>query len=309
MDSALHIPPAAAITRELLTQALNKARDGIAIIDARQQGYPLIYVNRGFEILTGYTSGEIIGKNYQVLFGHDTGQPEIAVMLAAMEHGQDCAVTLRNYRKDGTMFRIRLAITPVHDAEGILTHWIGIQNESSGSTLVEDRPGFPVNTDPLVGVSNRRHFDERFASLLNVAQRIHSGMSMLMIDLDHFGPFNERYGKSAGDECLRLVGECIARTFNRTSDCVARYGGEEFAVVSFSSGIEALRHHARKLCEQVRTLSIPHNDSPHGVVTVSVGGVHRVPSRETTEELLIELANRELISAKNGGRDRVHITG
>ena len=128
-----------------------------------------------------------------------------------------------------------------------------------------------------------------------------------MIDLDHFKQFNERYGQSAGDECLRMVGGCIAKSFIRTSDCVARYGGEEFAVVSFSSGIEALRHHAQKLCEQVRALNIPHSDSPHGVVTISIGGIHRLPNRDTTEELLIEQAEQELHSAKRGGRDRVHI--
>ena len=134
-------------------------------------------------------------------------------------------------------------------------------------------------------------------------------MSVLMIDLDHFKSFNERYGHSAGDECLRLVGDCIANSFVRASDCVARYDGEEFAVVSFSSGIEALRLHAQKLCEQVRALNIPHSDSPHGVVTVSIGGIHRLPNRDTTAELLVELAIQELLSAKRSGRNRVHIIG
>jgi len=106
-----------------------------------------------------------------------------------------------------------------------------------------------------------------------------------------------------------LVGDCITKSFVRKSDCVARYGGEEFAVVSFSTGIEALRHHAQKLCEQVRALNIPHGDSPHGVVTISIGGVHRLPDRDTTEELLIALANQELLSAKYSGRDCVHIIG
>jgi diguanylate cyclase (GGDEF)-like protein len=106
-----------------------------------------------------------------------------------------------------------------------------------------------------------------------------------------------------------MVGDCIAKSFIRTSDCVARYGGEEFAIVSFSTGIEALRDHAQKLCEQVRALNIPHGDSPHGVVTISIGGIHRLPNRDTTEELLVELANQELLSAKHSGRDRVHIIG
>ncbi len=297
------------ISQDLLVKALNESRDGITIADARRKDTPLIYVNEGFEKLTGYTSEEVIGKNYQVLFGADTGQPEIASLRAAIAKGQGCVVTLRNYRKDGTMFWSQLSISPVHNAQGALTHFIGIQKDASDRKLLENHLSDLIYTDPLVGISNRRHFEERFTNLLHVAQRIHSGMSLMMIDLDHFRQFNERYGQSAGDECLRMVGDCIAKIFNRTSDCVARYGGEEFVVVSFSSGIEALRQHARKLCEQVRMLSIPHSDSPHGVVTISIGGVHRLPNRDTTEQLLIELAERELLSAKRGGRDRVHVIG
>lgn len=130
-----------------------------------------------------------------------------------------------------------------------------------------------------------------------------------MVDLDYFRQFNQRYGHSAGDECLRMVGNCIAKSFLRASDCVARYGGEEFAIVSFSSGIESLRAHAHKLCEDVRALGIPHSDSPHGVVTISIGGIHRSPNREATKEQFIGLANQELLSAKSGGRDCVRIIG
>jgi len=309
MNSALNIPPASIISQDLLAQALNESRDGITIVDARQQDFPLIYVNQGFEKLTGYTSGEVVGKNYRVLFGADTEQPEITAIRAAIAKGQGCVVTLRNYRKDGTMFWSQLSISPVHNAEGTLTHFIGIQKDASDRMLLENHLSALIYTDPLVGISNRRHFEERFTNLLHVARRIHSGMSLLLIDLDHFRQFNERYGQSAGDECLRMVGDCIAKSFNRTSDCVARYGGGEFTVVSFSSGIDALRQHARKLCEHVRSLNIPHTDSPHGIVTISIGGVHRLPNRDTTEEMFIELASKELLAAKLGGRDRVHVIG
>jgi diguanylate cyclase (GGDEF)-like protein/PAS domain S-box-containing protein len=297
----------AAACQDLPVKVVSQAREGITIVDALQLDFPLIYVNEGFERLTGYVSDEVMAKNYRILQGTDTDQPEVAVMLAAMANGESCVVTLRNYRKDGSMFWSEFNISPLHDAQGRLTHFIGIMNEMAD----RNRPGQQTETsnytDPLLGISNRRHFDERFAELLHVAQRIHSGISVLMIDLDHFKLFNERYSHSAGDECLRRVGACITKSFIRTSDCVARYGGEEFAAVSFSTDIEALRNHAQKLCEQVRALNIPHGDSPHGVVTISIGGIHRLPNRDTTEELLIKLANQELLSAKHSGRDRVHI--
>ena len=295
--------------QDLLVKVVSEAREGITIVDAQQQDFPLIYANEGIERLTGYSPEEVMAGNYRILQDADTSQPEITVMLAAMANGEGCSVKLRNYRKDGSMFWNEMSISPVHNAQGELTHFIGIMKDMAGRGQSGQQPDAPAYTDPLIGVGNRRHFDEQFHDLLHVAQRIHSGISLLMVNLDHFKLFNERYGHSAGDECLRTVGTCIAKSFVRTSDCVARYGGEEFAVVSFSTGIDTLRNHAQKLCEQVRALNIPHGDSPHGVVTISIGGIHRLPNRDTTEKLLIELANQELHTAKHSGRDRVHIIG
>lgn len=296
------------ISIELFAKVLNESCDGITIADAQRRSFPLIYANQGFERLTGYTSGEVIGKNYRVILqGADTKQPEIAVIRTAISKGEGCVVTLRNFHKDGSMFWNELSISPVHDAAGKLTHFIGIQKDVTDRVLLEQQLNNLINTDALVGISNRRHFDERFADLLVVAKRIHSGMSVLMIDLDHFNLFNERYGRSAGDECLRMVGNCINKSFIRTTDCVARYGGEEFAIVSFSTSIETLRRHAHKLCEQVRALNIRHEDSPHGVVTVSIGGIHRLPNRDATQEMFVELANQELLVAKSSGRNCISI--
>ena len=298
-----------ATNQNLLIRALEDAREGVSIIDAQHPDLPLVYVNGGFESVTGYTFGEIIGKGYRVLQGTDTGQPEIAVMIAAIAKGAGCVVTLRNYRKDGSMFWGEFRIAPLHDAQGMLTHFIGILRDVAGRWQAELQEETTAHIDALVGIGNRRHFDERFADLLYVAQRIRSGISVLIIDLDHFKLFNERYGRSAGDECLRMVAGCIARSFMRTSDCVARYGSEEFSVVSFSTSAEALRQHAQNLCGHVRALNIPHSDSPHGVVTISVGGIRCLADREATEELLMAQAAQELLAAKHSGRDRVHIKG
>ena len=296
------------VQHALLMRALDGAREGITIADAQQPGTPLIYVNRGFEKLTGYLPEEAVGRNYQLLYGTDSGQPEVAVINTALAEGKECTVLLRSYRKDGSMFWNQFSLEPVHDSGGKLTHFIGILRDATDRGHLATLPDALTGTDPLLGIASRKRFDERFADLMHVAQRIHSGISLLMIDLDQFGKFNELYGQTAGNECLRRVGECILRSFKRSSDCVARYGGEEFAVLSFSSGLEALHQHARKVSEQVRMLNIPHSGSQHGIVTISIGGLHRLPGRDTTREELIEIAERELQAAKHGGRDRVHIT-
>lgn len=297
------------ISQELLVKALNESRDGITIIDAKQSGFPLVYVNQGFEKLTGYAAAEVLGEDYHMLQGKDTDHPEIAVIRAAVVKGQGCVVTFRNYRKDGTMFWNQLSLSAVRNAEGVLTHFIGIQKDATDRIQLEQQLNDLIYTDPLVGIANRRRFEERFKDLLHVARRIHSGMSLLMIDLDHFKQYNQRYGQAAGDECLRRVGESIAKSFSRASDCVARYGGGELAVVSLSFGAAALRQHAEKLCEQVRQLAIPNEDSPQGVVTISIGGVHSMPTRETTEEMLLGLVNSKMQAAKRAGRNTAMVIG
>ena len=276
------------ISPSLFARAIDTSNDSIAIIDAQQSGFPLVYVNQGFERLTGYTAAEAIGRNFRAFQASDDNQPELTVIRSAITKGEGCVVTLRNRRKDGSMYWNELSISPVCDDDGMLTHFIGIQKDVTARIQLEQQWSTLANTDPVVGIGNRHHFEERFFNLLSIAKRIHSELSLLLIGLDHFKQFNERYGQAAGDECLRMVADCIAKSFKRTSDCVARYAGEEFAVVSFSSNLEGLHQHIQNLCERVRRLNIAHSDSPHGVVTISIGGVQRMPDRETAKESLIE---------------------
>lgn len=219
------------------------------------------------------------------------------------------------------MFWNELSISPVHNADSKLTHYIGIQKDVTARVLLEQhlhQTGLDLNTlnrqlntlvytDPLIGISNRRRFDEEFAGFFSTAQRTHSELSVLMIDLDRFNLFNHRYGENAGNECLRIVGDCIAKSFSRSSDCAARYGGEQFSVVSLGVNIQDLQQHAQQICAKVRALNIPHGDSPSGIVTISVGGVSRVPYRDTSANELIKLAEVALYDAKRHGRDQVHI--
>ena len=298
--AAANIPP------YLLVKAIDTLHDGIIIIDARQDGLPLIYVNEGFERLTGYTSVEAIGKNFRIFQASDNHQSELAVIHSVLTGGRGGVATLRNCRKDGSMYWNELSISPVHDDDGTLTHFIGIQKDVTARIQLEQQLNTITNTDPVVGISNRHHFDERFANLLSIAKRIHSELSVVLIGLDYFKQFNERYGSQAGDECLRKVGDYIAKSFVRTSDCVARYSGEEFAAVSFSSSREGLLLHTQRLCKRVFMLNIPHFDSPHGGVTVSVGGVQCLPDKETSQQL-IDLASQKLRAAKRNGGNCVNV--
>ena len=291
---------------DLLATAVSEARDGIVIADAQKPGFPLVYVNRGFEIMTGYTAAEALGKSYRFLQGDDTDHPDAGAIHAALAGEEGSVFTQRSYRKDGSMFWCETSISPVYGTNAALTHFIAIEKDVTARILLEQRLHC---AEPLLGLSNRRHFDQRFSDALVFSRRAHSGMSVLKIELDFFNQFNERYGRQAGDECLCKVGDCIANSFVRMSDCVARCGDGEFAVVSLSFGAGSLRQHAQEVCELVRKLDIPHSGSPHGVITVSIGGVHIMPTRETTEEMIIGVANSKLQAVKRSGCNSVLVIG
>jgi len=113
----------------LQAQAMDSASGYIVIADALQDDHPAIYVNASFERLTGYAPSEVLGKNTRFLHKDDTEQPGLQVIRAGLCEGKACQAQLRNYRKDGTLFWNDINISPVHDENGKLTHYIGISND------------------------------------------------------------------------------------------------------------------------------------------------------------------------------------
>ncbi|MFB6251692.1 MAG: PAS domain S-box protein [Halobellus sp.] len=114
---------------ELKERAMNEATVGIQITDPNQQGNPLVYVNNGFERLTGYASEEAIGRNPRFLQGEDTDPEKVEELRSAIRNEEPVALELRNYRKDGTPYWTRLSITPVTDENGVVQNFIGIQQD------------------------------------------------------------------------------------------------------------------------------------------------------------------------------------
>jgi sigma-B regulation protein RsbU (phosphoserine phosphatase) len=122
----------------LKDRALAASSEGITIADARLPERPLIYVNQGFERLTGYSAEEALGKSCRFLQGEDADPKTIQVIRDALDQEHDCTVELLNRRKDGTPFWNRLSITPVSDAEGRVTHFVGIQSDVTQRRLAEE---------------------------------------------------------------------------------------------------------------------------------------------------------------------------
>lgn len=128
----------AEVRLRILDRAISASRNGIIITDPNQPDNPIIYVNPGFERMTGYSAEEVLGKNSRLLQGSETHQPVLEQLRAAFRDEEDCTVTLRNYRRDGDLFWNELSISPVRNAEGKVTHYVGIQTDVTERKRTED---------------------------------------------------------------------------------------------------------------------------------------------------------------------------
>lgn len=164
-------------------------------------------------------------------------------------------------------------------------------------------------TDGLTGIANRRHFDATLAAEWTRAARQGHALALGLLDVDWFKQYNDHYGHQAGDDCLRKVADTLAATIGRTGDLVARYGGEEFVFIAPATSAQDALGMARKMCEALQALALPHALSDFGCVTASVGVASIVPDDTTTPQTLIQAADEALYAAKAAGRNRAVLAG
>lgn len=157
--------------------------------------------------------------------------------------------------------------------------------------------------DPLTGIGNRRHFEERATTALRQAQREHVPVTLAILDIDHFKSFNDRYGHHAGDQALRQVAQRIALCLRRPLDLAGRLGGEEFGILLYDAAPHEARVIIENIAASVAELRIGHDVSPTSAfLTVSIGAA----PFDGTESLesLYRRADLLLYASKKAGRNR-----
>lgn len=160
--------------------------------------------------------------------------------------------------------------------------------------------------DGLTGISNRRHLETRLGQEWDRCQRHGRPLSLVMIDVDHFKPFNDHYGHGQGDDCLRHVSRALRACSRRSGDLLARYGGEEFMALLPDTTAEQAIRTAEELRKAVQSLGIAHHySSSADTVTASLGVATLVPSKLSTVDQLMEAADKALYLAKRAGRNCV----
>ena len=122
----------------VLSQILDSCVTGITISDPDQEDNPIVYANAAFEQVTGYHRKDILGRNCRFLHGDDRDQPGLDEIRRALAEKRGTTVTLRNYRRDGTLFYNRFTLTPLHDRAGELVYYLGVQYDITGQVRAEE---------------------------------------------------------------------------------------------------------------------------------------------------------------------------
>jgi len=211
----------------LRSRALDACANAVLITRPTKSGNQIEYANPAFERITGYPEDEWIGRDCAFLQHNDKAQTGLQAIRRALEEKTEIETTVRNYRRDGTMFLNHLYIGPVRDESGIVTHHIAVINDVTEVTESRDRLHFQANFDALTSLPNRQLFVDRLRSTLAKASVIGTKVTVGFVDIDHFKDVNDSLGHSVGDALLQKLAVRLTSQLPAGAT-VARYGGDEF---------------------------------------------------------------------------------
>lgn len=298
---------------ELLGKVIDATTQGVTITDADGT---ILYVNKAFMEITGFSEKEVIGQNPRILKSgiHKASfYRHLWTSLITKGYWQG---EIWNKNKLGVAYPEWINITAIRDDSGKIENYVAVFSDITElkkieKELVEVNESLSklTNLDGLTGIANRRAFNEKLKYEWKRSRRSKSPLSLVMLDIDYFKRFNDTYGHQQGDECLKQVAMVLEATVTRTGDLVARYGGEEFVVILPDTDQNGGRKIAEELRRSIEALKIPNEKSsvvPY--VTISVGVSTYYPTtRGLTHDKYVELTDNALYEAKKQGRNRVQV--
>lgn len=304
---------------------------------------PITWVNPKFEEVFGYSKAEILGQNMRILQNGNWQQPSLKTVRKALAERKSCRVQLKNYTKTGDPLWIELSLAPVADANGRVTHYVGIQHDftqeketerrlreatdalqrqnelleekvqertqsledaNSALNAANQKLQQLASTDFLTGIANRRQFYELGERKLKRLGRDGRSAALIAFDLDHFKAINDTFGHEAGDEVLQRIILPVENTI-RPGDLFGRTGGEEFLILLPGENEDTAAAIAERVRAQIGETSIL-----YGAHTLEVTASFGVVEWNLSENLdrLIRRADSALYRAKEEGRNRVAVS-
>jgi diguanylate cyclase (GGDEF)-like protein/PAS domain S-box-containing protein len=305
------------IDADLYRRLVESSPEGVVLVDAQNPEFPVVYVNRGFESLTGYSAAELVGRNLRFLQGDDREQDGRHRLREALAKGGSCRVLLRNYRKDGSLFWNEMTVMPLLDADGRVSHFAGHHRDAGERLRIDPKlsrdslsgahqpTAVAIRDDRLTGLFSLAYLEELLKRDWAVAQREQRNIAVFAVDIDALDLYNATFGRAAGDSTIRRVAHVISGCLRRSSDVTARIEGG--SLIAFAPGLtneQALRI-GQVMAERVRDLRIHHPRSAIlRYISVSVGVCAAVPAADESPSSLVQKSQSQLQIAKKSGRNQ-----
>ena len=297
-----------AATEKLLRRLMEQMPIGLCMVDETGAFY---FRNRRFAEYFGYADDEelTLERWWREAYPDPDYRAQVletwdAAMAYAHEHGGE--IPDNEYR-----VHTRYASQRTMSIGGIAFqgHFMAAFTDQTEERVRSDQLRQMAFADALTGVANRRQFDAALSTEWSRCQRGGEPLALVLLDIDGFKDYNDRYGHQMGDDCLAAVAQALASVAGRGHDLLARYGGEEFVCLLPGCDGAGARARAEQLCQAVRRLERTHAGSPHRVVTVSAGVASALPAgggdAEPGVQALVACADAQLYRAKQAGRNRI----
>jgi diguanylate cyclase (GGDEF)-like protein/PAS domain S-box-containing protein len=216
--------------RTLGARAHRAGEYAVLITNARGPDHLIEQVDAAFERMTGYLSAEAVGRNGNFLWGDDHDQPSIDEIRALVDRTLPACITLRMYRRDGTLFLCRMHIVPVEAAYGDAAHFVAAMYDLTAQAEFRKELEFQANRDAVTGLANRHLLLDRLMQAIAHANRNAEQLWLIVIDFDWIDPAGAVGGAQAGETLIVRAAERL-QSLVRLTDTVARLAGGEFVLV------------------------------------------------------------------------------
>jgi diguanylate cyclase (GGDEF)-like protein/PAS domain S-box-containing protein len=281
---------------KLAAKVFEQSAEGVIITGADGN---ILMVNRAFSAITGYSDSEALGQNPRLLSSgyHDANFYQAmweTVHTVGYWHGE-----MWNRRKGGEIFPELVSISQVLDADGKVSHYVGIFSDISEHKETQAHIQRLAHYDSLTGLPNRSLLADRVGQSLSRVERNSEPLALVFLDLDRFKNVNDSLGHRIGDELLIQVADRLKQTL-RDEDTVSRLGGDEFIMVLPGASASGAAHVAEKV---LKALSRPYCIEKHELTITPSLGIAMYPSDGDNYETLSMCADAAMYRAKQGGRN------
>jgi diguanylate cyclase (GGDEF)-like protein/PAS domain S-box-containing protein len=298
------------LTKRVIFQALECAPQPIVIVDAKQPGQAVTYVNPAFEALTGLDSTGLIGTPLRGLIP-DGELPELEKVGAREWIANDGQRLNQRWRvKSGQPIAVEVHLSALYEKAGRPACWMLTQvheplaptgtasnSEAALRSALQDahrQLKHLKRSDPATGIPNHRAFDEAIQRDWGSACRDERSLGLIIFKVDSLAEYRSLFGRHSTDAMFRKIGHAIVGSLRRSGDLGARLDKDRFAVLVSSADEQQATELAERIQSKVRRLAIHHPRSTARFVTVSFGVASEVPERGKSSASLVEQAEQRL---------------